>query len=154
MPHPVPQERRRDNQFSPEKVWQYAVGDHAPQHSYESYFNSRGHTDLLRRVGAGELERHPRLKTAVLELLFGEIARFVSLQTFYSETAGDHRFYEHVKQAKSVVLGLQQVALRPLGVLVGGIGHVLVAPECLWRQPFRQVAQIQLERELDFVMSR
>ena len=97
-----------------------AVCQHAPDHSCKISSNALGHADLLRRVGAGVLERHRRLKAVALELLADELISFVHPQTLDAETASNHhRLYEYLKRAESVMLRLQQISLRPLRVLIG-----------------------------------
>ena len=127
---PVAQKRRREHQFFLEKLWRPAVGKHALRHSCQSSSNALGHADLLRRVGAGVLERHPRLKAVALDILADELTSFVHPQILDAETTWNyHRLYEYLKEAESVVLGQN---LRPLGVLVGNPCDVLVAPEGHW----------------------
>lgn len=84
---PIAQKRRREHKLSPKKLWQSAVGKHTSHHSCKSSSGGLGHTDFLRGVGAGVLERHPRLKAIVLELLADELAAFVNPQTLDAETA-------------------------------------------------------------------
>ena len=84
--------------FSPQKLWQPAVGKHTPHHSCKSSSNAFGHANLLRRIGAGVLERHPRLKAEVLELLADEFTSFVHPQPLDAEsTWNHHRLCEYLK---------------------------------------------------------
>lgn len=61
------------------------------------------------------------------------LVSFVNLQTLDAKTAWNHHMlYECLEQAPNVVLGLQLVSFRRLGVLVGDRGDLFVAPECCW----------------------
>ena len=51
------------------------------------------------------------------------------------------------------MLELQQVNLRPLDVLVGYLGDVLVAPECFWVSRSHQVGVNQLKADFNLVIS-
>lgn len=100
---------------------------HAPHHGFENSSDALWYIGLLRHVGAGVLQRHLHLITVVLELLADELTPFVRPQTFNTETAGNrHRLNDRLKRAESVVLGLQEESLRPLGVRLSGISLTYV----------------------------
>lgn len=55
---------------------------------------------------------------------------FFGPQALDTETAtNDGRLPKSLKCLKSIVLGLQQVSLRPLGIFIGDLTDILVAPE-------------------------
>ena len=71
---------------------------HTPNHCPKSSSNAFEHADLLRHVGAGVVELHPRLKAVVLEVLADEFTSFVHPQPLHAKTTWNHhRLYEYVK---------------------------------------------------------
>ena len=68
-----------------------------------------------------------------MKLLADELTSFVNPQTLDAKTAWNRAVLcEYLKGGESFVLGLQQIGLRPFGVLVRNLCAVLVTPEGLW----------------------
>ena len=68
-------------QLLPHGRWEAAVCEHAPNHGTQSFPHAFGHTDLLRRVGSGELLDNTCLQVVPTKLLPGVLAILVSAPT-------------------------------------------------------------------------
>ena len=146
---PVLEVRRRHEQLPPHRRWKTTVCEHAPNHGAQSSPHAFGHTDLLRRVGGGELLNN----TGLQAILRGVLAALVGAPTNDAAAEGNNRRAdEQLKRLESSVLVDQQVDGGPLGVLVGYLADFLVAAYGHWREGPRQVSVAQLERPADLVV--
>ena len=101
-------EVRRHEQLSPYGRWKIAVCEHVPNHSAQSSPHAFGHTDLLRRVGGGELLDDTCLQAVLPDLLPSVLAALVSAPT--NDVAAEEngrRADKQLKQLKSLVLSGQ-----------------------------------------------
>ena len=131
-----------------------AVCEHTRNHGAQSSSLAFGHTDLLRRVGGGNLLDNTGLQAVLPKLLPGVFAVRVGTPTNDAAAEGnDRRADEQLKRLKSLVLVGQQVDGGPPGVLVSYLADVLLAAYGHWREGPHQVLVAQLERPADLVVA-
>ena len=78
---PVLEAHSRHQQLPPHRRWTAAVCEHAPNHGAQSSSYTLGHTDLLRRVGGGELLDNTGLQAVPPNLLPHILAALVGAPT-------------------------------------------------------------------------
>ena len=152
MRGPVLEARRRHEQLPPHG-WKITVCEHTPNHGSQSSSHAIGHTNLLRRVGGGELLYNIGLQAVLPKLLPGVLATLVGAPTNNAAAEGnDRRADEQLKRLKNLVLAGQLVDSGPLGILVGYLADALVAVYGHWREGPHQVPVAQLERTANLVV--
>ena len=129
-------EVRRDyEQLLTYRRWKTAVCEHVPNHGAQRSLQTFGHTDLLRRVGGGELLNNIGLQGILPKLLPGVLAAHVGVSTNDAAAEGnDRRADEQLKRLKNFVRVGQQVDGGSLGALISYLADVLVAAYGHWRE--------------------
>ena len=91
MRSPILEVRRRHEQLPPHRRWKTTVCEHEPNYGAQSSPHAFGHTDLLRRVGGGELLNNTGLQAILLKLLPGVLVALVGAPTNDEAAEGNNR---------------------------------------------------------------